>query len=147
MQVQEKLEYDEYWRDSRFEKKRPVMNGSKKQMYGDNIYYRPSSDDPYVQIDSHHSLPDGAKNELNYNRDVPGKYVLISNRFWYYGEDAILLPEEFLVFANVKRNYRKFDDEVQIGKFVNWLLSLPQSGYIGRPYMFRKEFARYAGER
>lgn len=146
MQVQEKLEFDDYWTDSRFKKKRPVMNGSKKQMYGDNIYYRPSSGAPYVQADSHHSLPDGVKNELNYNRDIPGKYVLISNRFWYYGQDAILLPEKFLLLANVTRGYKVFEDENQIGLFAEWLESLPQSGCIGRPYMFRKEFVRYVGE-
>jgi len=146
MQVQEKLEFDDYWIDPRFKKKRPIMNGSKRQMYGDNIYHRPSPDVSYVQEDSHHSFPDGKRNELNYNIDLPGKYVLISNRFWYYGQDAVLLPEEFLFLANVARGYRVTKDKPQINLFVEWLESLSQSGYIGRPYMFRKEFERYAGK-
>jgi hypothetical protein len=146
MQVQEKLEFDDYWIDPRFKKKRPIMNGSKRQMYGDNIYHRPSTDAPYVQEDSHHSLPGGQRNELNYNRDLPGKYVLISNKFWYYGQEAILLPENFLFLTDVARGYRVIKEKTQIESFIRWLASLSQSEYIGRPYMFRKEFERYAGK-
>ena len=39
MQVQEILTYDEYWNDERFYYKRAVMNGSKRQNYGDNFYH------------------------------------------------------------------------------------------------------------
>ena len=141
------IEYDDYWADPRFIKKRPVMNGSKRQMYGDNIYHRPSHDTPYIQEDSHHSLPNGEKNESNYIRDIPGQYVLVSNRFWYYGENATLIPEKFLFLANVVRMHRVFYDTAQIESFIEWLESLPQSGYIGRPYMFAEKFKRYAGER
>lgn len=146
MQIQEKLEYDDYWTDLRFIKKRPVMNGSKRQMYGDNIYHRLSPDTPYIQEDSHHSLPNGEENELNYMRDIPGQYVLVSNRFWYYGQNAILIPKKFLFLADVVRGYKIFNDTTQIGSFIKWLESLPQSGYIGRPYMFAEKFKRYAGE-
>ena len=146
MQVQEKLAFDDYWVDPRFKKKRPVMNGSKRQMYGDNIYHRPSPNAPYIQEDSHHSLPDGQRNESNYNRDIPGQYVLISNRFWYFGQNAILLPEELLFLADVARGYRVLENESQIASFVEWLVSSSQSGYLGQPYMFRKIFERYAGE-
>jgi hypothetical protein len=146
MQVQEKLEYDDYWKDPRFKRKRPVMNGSKRQMYGDNIYHRPVPDAPYIQEDSHHSLPGGQKNELNYNRDMPGKYVLISNHFWYFGQNAIVLPEELIFLADVKRYHKVIENEAQINTVVYWLASLSQSGYLGQPYMFRKAFERYKGE-
>lgn len=146
MQVQEKLEFDDYWVDSRFIKKRPVMNGSKRQMYGDNIYHRLSPKTPFIQEDSHHSLPNGEINESNYKRDLPGLYVLISNKYWYYGQDAILLPEEFISFADVRRGYKVIDDVACIESFAEWLESLPQSGYIGRPNMFSKKFTRYDGE-
>lgn len=146
MQVQEKLTFDDYWIDPRFKKKRPVMNGSKRQMYGDNIYHRPALNAPYIQEDSHHSLSDGQRNELNYNRDLPGKYVLISNHFWYFGQNAILLPEDLLFLADVARGYRVIEDETQINSFVEWLVSSSQSGYLGQPYMFGKNFVRYAGE-
>jgi len=146
MQVQEKMGFDDYWKDPRFIKKRPVMNGSKRQMYGDNIYHRPSLDAPFIQEDSHHSLPDGEKNDDNYKRDLSGQYVLISNNFWYYGEDAIIIPDDFLCLAKVKRSHRVFEEKIKIDSFVEWLESLSQSGYLGQPYMFRTEFKRYDGK-
>ena len=146
MQVQEKLTYDDYWIDPRFKRKRPVMNGSKRQMYGDNIYHRLSPSTPYIQENSHHSLPDGQRNELNYSRDLPGLYVLISDNFWYFGQNAILLPEELLFLSDVGRGYRVIDNEQQIKSFIEWLVFSSQSGYLGQPYMFGKSFERYAGE-
>lgn len=146
MQVQGKLTFDEYWTEPRFSRKRPVMNGSKRQMYGDNIYHRLTPNSPYIQEDSHHSLPRGETNILNYNRDLKGEFVLISRKFWYFGEDAIQLPDEFLLLANVKRGYIKCQDKELIKQFSDWLFSLPQSGCIGKPYMFNKEFLRYSGK-
>ena len=119
MQVQGKLTFDDYWIDPRFKKKHPVMNGSKRQMYGDNIYHRPSPSASCIQENSHHSLPDGQKNELNYSRDLPGQYVLISNYFWYFGQNAISLPEELLFLADVVRGY--IPAKLSVSSFVGYL--------------------------
>ena len=40
MRVSEKLTFAQYWEDERFANKKPVMNGSLKQKYGDNIYLK-----------------------------------------------------------------------------------------------------------
>jgi hypothetical protein len=40
MNVDLKLTFDQYWHDARFQFKKPIMNGSLKLMYGDNIYHR-----------------------------------------------------------------------------------------------------------
>lgn len=146
MQVHEKLTFDEYWIDPRFKKKRPVMNGSKRQMYGDNIYHRPTPESPFIQEDSHHSLPNGEINKLNYNRDLPGKYVLIAKDFWYFGEKAMPIKQDFLELAKVARGYKVIKERIFIDNFTSWLFVLPESGYIGKPYMFNKEFMRYSGK-
>jgi hypothetical protein len=39
MEVHERLHFVEYYTDSKFEKKKPVMTGTWRQRYGDNIYY------------------------------------------------------------------------------------------------------------
>jgi hypothetical protein len=146
MQVHEKLTFDEYWMDPRFKKKHPVMNGSKRQMYGDNIYHRPTRESPFIQEDSHHSFLNGEKNTLNYDRDLSGKYALIAKDFWYFGENAISIPRDFLPLANVVRGHKIFNEEQFIERFSDWLLTLPQSGYLGTPYMFNKDFTRYSGK-
>jgi hypothetical protein len=146
MQVKEKLVYDEYWRDPRFKEKQPVMNGSKRHNYGDNIYYRESPDASFIQKDSHHSLPNGKINELNYNRDLQCQYVLISNKYWYFGVEAIDIPKEFLSITNVKRFHKINNDKDFIYEFSVWLLALPKSGYIAKPCLFKKKFMRYSGK-
>jgi hypothetical protein len=77
MLVKEKLPYNDYWNDSRFFYKRPVMNGSKKQLYGDNIYHKDSNTGEFIQENSHHSFEDGSINMNNYKRDLSGKFVKI----------------------------------------------------------------------
>ena len=65
MKISEVLTYDQYWNDIRFQKKKPIMSGSKKQMYGDNIYHTSFATGEIVQEYSHHSYPDGRTNLLN----------------------------------------------------------------------------------
>jgi hypothetical protein len=42
MQITKKLSFDEYWSDSRYAVKKPVRNGSRTMLVGDNIYHRDS---------------------------------------------------------------------------------------------------------
>jgi hypothetical protein len=41
MRLEEKITMEEYWSDPRFQYKKPVINGSLVQMYGDNFYCNP----------------------------------------------------------------------------------------------------------
>ena len=83
MKVTEKMDFKEYWNDVRFFRKRPVLNGSLKQLHGDNIYHM--ENELWVQMDSHHSFMDGKLNEANLKQDLSGKFVLVSNHFIYLG--------------------------------------------------------------
>ena len=57
MQVSEVLDFDTYWKDSRFFLKRPNLTGSLQVLYGDNIYHHVGK--RWVQADSHHSDENG----------------------------------------------------------------------------------------
>lgn len=89
MKVTEKMSFQQYWEDDRFQLKKPCRNGSLMKMVGDNIYHKDESGE-WQQEDSHHSLPDGTTNFENLNRDT-GKceHVLLSNYFFYFGKDAV----------------------------------------------------------
>lgn len=40
MQVSEKITFQEYWENEKFQRKKPILNGSRAQLHGDNIYHK-----------------------------------------------------------------------------------------------------------
>ena len=49
MKVEEKITFEEYWNDRRFRFKRPIVNGSLVQMYGDNFYHKDEQTQEWIQ--------------------------------------------------------------------------------------------------
>lgn len=116
MQVSEKITFQEYWEDKRFELKKPSRNGSMVQMVGDNIYHKNESG-KWVQENSHHSNKDGSINEENLHRDT-GKtsHILVSKRFIYFGRHPALINLESVGYRKV-RNCKKITlDQSPAGK-------------------------------
>jgi len=146
MLVEEKMLFDDYWNDARFFCKKPVMNGSKMQSYGDNIYHVDSETGNFIQENSHHSLKDGLVNINNYTKDISGKFVLISKTYWYFGEEAILIPDKLKSIIKSGRQHRKIDETELIKAFVVWIQKQKGHAFIGKPARFSREFVRYKGE-
>ncbi|MCB0748180.1 MAG: hypothetical protein KDC90_12030 [Ignavibacteriae bacterium] len=144
MKVNEKLTYDEYWNDNRFQYKKPIMNGSLKQMYGDNIYYYNKNLKQWHQQNSHHSLDNGVVNQHNLTRDTSGKYVLISKEYYYFGEKNVELPISLKDKLIVGINHRITEDAAG-KKIIKWLKSEFVLGYHADPISFAN-FKRYDGK-
>lgn len=150
MRVDEKLSFDEYWNDSRFEIKKPCFNKSIKYSYGDNIYHH-NENGEWLQENSHHSLGDSI-NTLNLQRDTgTTDQVLISRKFWYFGSDAITLSEEFKDILPNCRNCKKFSIDNINRKFELLLKQLEDNfdeGVNGLPFtrMGLNGFIRYDGK-
>lgn len=106
MKVSEKISFQDYWDQHRFSLKKPVRNGSRVQMLGDNIYHKDENGN-WIQEDSHHSNPDGTPNAVNLARDT-GKtdQVLVSRYFLYFGETALVVDLESIGYGKI-RNYKK----------------------------------------
>jgi hypothetical protein len=144
MRVIEVCTFDEYWADPRFACKRPQLRGSLKQAYGDNIYHR-GPDGAWRQADSHHSLENGAPNPRNVAHDTGVDRVLLSQRFVYYGERALLIPEEFRSFGEDRKDVclRRRGHAVITGPlrdhFVAWLEGVHENwGVVGLPSEFKR---------
>jgi len=145
MEVNEKLSFDLYWNDPRFQFKKPKMSGSTKKMFGDNIYHRPLNTLKWEQADSHHSHANGLANPKNLNRDTSKDAVLISFNFYYFGSAAILIPKSF--HDDFCYNYvgqKKITDDKKIKSFLAWLHGNNEAGYKAHPMLF-KSFERFPG--
>ena len=142
--VSEVMTFDKYWTDPRFVCKKPVMNGSLKKLYGDNIYHH-GADGKWIQEDSHHANNDGTVNESNLNRDTgTTDRVLVCSEFVYLGRSMICLPIEYENCICRGRGYHYVDYGIA-QKLWDWLWSeYPGGGKIDLPNQFDK-FERYDG--
>lgn len=141
MQVSEKITFNEYYNDARFEKKKPILTGSKKQARGDNIYYAESND--WAQIDSFHSNVDGSPHREHIEIDTEVDAVLVGEKFIYFGKDGLFIPDHFisegkkLCHAGIGRSKFVSDkptDYELIEKFIKWYEGFDEKGYVSHPY-------------
>lgn len=97
--VSEVLTFDQYWNDLRFAKKKPVMNGSLKKLYGDNIYHHDANGNwmqendwlrRIVKADPSQSLYD---NRITTGNAIDGKCIRLATLAKYCGEGVL---EQFL---------------------------------------------------
>jgi hypothetical protein len=142
MQVAEVLDFDGYWSDPRFACKQPVLNGSLKQVYGDNIYHKRGN--RWVQEDSHHSYERGRPNRRNIARDTSVDRVLIASRFVYFGNNAPVIPNNFRSSKGIGENvccpgqgHRVFSAELTAA-VQRWLERRAKWGLQGIPLEFKK---------
>jgi len=142
MRVDETCDFTSYWNDPRFARKRPVLNGSLKQMYGDNIYRKVRG--KWRQADSHHSLEDGCPNPRNINRDTSADRVLLSCHFVYFGENAPKIPKRFRPFKPTNEDvcHRGVGHHIVKDRaaraLVGYLERRGQLGLLGFPLEFPK---------
>lgn len=136
-QVDEIITFDQYWKDPRFQVKKANIKGSLMQMYGDNVYHTVKG--KVVQEPCAHSNDANGKHKKS---DISGKNVLLCKRFFYFGDQAFLLPEEFEYIGNTGNpratKYKDLDDD-RINSFITWLSAKYTTGIHGDPCNW-KEF-------
>jgi hypothetical protein len=141
MRVAEKLTFQQYWDDPRFFRKRPVFTAGRALAFGDNIYHRDQGG-KWIQEDSHHSLPGGAWNALNADRDLGADAVLIGTEFVYWGSLAPQIPQELRdcdgddLYPNVRDVRNHYSDVVKAAALA-WFDDSAK-GRLGRPVNWKK---------
>jgi hypothetical protein len=146
MEVEEKLTYNQYWSDDRFQFKKPLFNGSLKQCFGDNIYYL-MEDNAWHQQNSHHSHENGVVNIANLKTDTSSQSVLISSKFYYWGRSNVELPEDFKkgICNNVKVPTYKVVDADIAKRLIIWIEENYEKGIMNDPMEFENGFKRFKG--
>lgn len=137
MRVTDALSFDEYWKDARFQAKKPNLRGSKKQAFGDNIYHRNRKTGGWMQADSHHSQPDGTPNGRNIANDTQADRMLASEDFVYWGGEGPQIPKNFRNYEGFdicgKRGHKNDFPTNLVKEFVAWMRSRGAAGYRGDP--------------
>jgi len=127
MRVEAVIPFEEYW--NRYPSKRPSQTTPVKKL-GDNIWHRDVSGNWCC-------APGALHDERNRNRDLRGRNVLISSEFFYFGRDAIHIPDEFRSLIASTHGHKNNYDAHLITRFWEWIDdSAPKPGRIGTPFYF-----------
>ena len=89
MEISERLQLDDYFRDPRFAAKIPKLNGDWKQRCGDNFYSQAPDGTWRKHRNCYHIAP------YYLQKDTQHPYVFIATKFWYFGSTARPRPIEF----------------------------------------------------
>jgi hypothetical protein len=150
MRVDQKLSFNQYWNNPLYKDKKPIRNGTRRMLVGDNIYHQDPTTLAWCQADSHHSNADGSINNYNVSNDTQSNNVLISANFFYFGQVAPVVPCEILAGFGYKngRNYRVFDlDKCQ--ELFSWIyfnFSDSINLMVAKPFDFDRSHLRYSVE-
>ena len=141
MKISEVLNFNKYFNDPRFQNKKPIINGSMKQVRGDNIYAKENKH--WSQLNSFHSQEDGSPNSDHIKKDTKVDRVLVSEHYRYFGADGPKIPHDLicngrsLCHSGIGRS--KFsgsnkDDGLIIASFVDWIEGFEGEGLLGYPF-------------
>ena len=140
MKVEEKLSFEQYWNDKRFESKK-FDSGSLIGKNGDNIY-EPLLSGEWKQHPSFHTVPRFSRheNEKNKRRDLSGINVLVSRKFVYFGQAAISLPQDLAGCLPTARGHKCNFPHAAVEKWESFIENIltRQSGMIAYPIDFPK---------
>lgn len=151
MQVTAHLRFEEYHESADYSQKRPIRNGSRRSMVGDNIYSINVESGKWVQDNSVHSLPNGDQNDANTAHDTQVNRVLLSEQFIYFGDSAPIVPTgifETIGYRN-GRGHRVYQSE-QCNDLITWLYEQANQNFnrvLGDPFQFRISEKRYSIEK
>jgi hypothetical protein len=109
--------YDE-WCKSNLQIKIPKFNSNNIiEQRGDCIYDFSNGVPPIIRASVH--------TEKNRERDLSGKYSLLSNHFYYFGEAPIKLPSDLQILVKGTQGHLVFEDNEIISKFEEWIKQYP----------------------
>lgn len=134
MKVDEVIPLENYW--NRFPGKRP-SNTSDKRRVGDNIWQKTKDGKAWKVA---HGALHGMDKQAT---DTDGKNVLISRNFYYFGDNAIEIPERYNALLASTQGHKNTRDARVVEKFWHWLRkAYRRGGQIGMPIDFNQSCSK-----
>jgi len=126
-------EYDRFTQSEYPDKIPQLESADRRRRCGDSIY------DFSTLIPS---LRPSVHNAKNRHTDLGGEYVLLSNHFFYFGDQPVALPEALRAIAQQQQGHQAPANAEYVDVFVDWIESLkskyPLVEPIGNPQWWSK---------
>lgn len=125
MKLDNVIEFDEYYHDKKYFKKRPNLDGTWKERCGDNMYYKNKAGS-WVQVKTvyHRGMLE---------KDTRYPMVFVSNKYYYFGHNAIAVPEQFVDLIPKRHGVKCDHDSSLVKLFIDWIERNSKSGIQGMP--------------
>jgi Nucleotide modification associated domain 2 len=120
-------DYDKYCNTSLKEKIPNWRASDWRLRMGDCIYDYSKRLNPLIRKSVH--------NEENRKRDLSGLNALLSNEFYYFGEEARPLPENLKQIIKRNQGHRKIENAVLIRLFEEWIKQFEKNKPYADPQM------------
>lgn len=135
MKVTDKISYNEYWNNPLYKLKKPNLSSSHTiDKAGDNIY-KPTKINAEFNTDFE-QVSNKNHNEKNKDHDLSGKYVLISECFYYFGSSPIEIDKEIrptIPKGQSAHGVRTHEIE-KTEKFIRYIQKNYQIGTVNTPH-------------
>ena len=130
MQVSETMTFTDFWRDQRFESRKPLSSP-----LSDNIY-RPDGKGHLKQVDNQVH----AKKRKTIDRDLSTINVLISKKFWYFGNNSPKFDQNLnhLVHQGIGHSVHINRRDSDVSSLEKWLSPHGTVGVHGNPVNLRE---------
>lgn len=120
-------EYDSYCQSNMKEKIPDWKNKDWRKRMGDCIYDYSISQEPQIRK--------GVHNEWNRKRDLGGHNSLISNHFYYFGEEARPIPDSLKRIIKKNQGHLKIENQDLINEFETWIFSFEKNKIYANPQL------------
>ena len=131
MRISEKITMSEYDETTRSQLKVKVANRHSSdpvKRVGDSIFdFKYSPPQPRPSMHSH--------SPKNLDKDLRGGYALLSDHFYYFGDQAIELPAALSAIFPQSQGHRSEANDPYVDEFVNWIenIGFKLNQLIGQP--------------
>lgn len=129
MRISEVLGMDDYFRDPRFEAKKPNPVGTPENQCGDNFYFKENG--RWHRLPSRFHNAQGAF-QKDLGRHLTGRPVFIADHFYYFGENRIAIPDRLKGIIRRVQGIQ-YTEGYLADDFVTWLEANHTPGIHGRP--------------
>lgn len=126
-------DYDQFCRENLQDKIPKWFDPDWRKRIGDCIYDYHNGTEP--------TMRKGVHNETNRERDLSGQSALLSNHFYYFGEEPRPLPDNLKPIIKKNQGHLKIEKTDLIDKFEKWISQFDKNRIYADPQL-RHEFDR-----
>ncbi|NCP83920.1 MAG: hypothetical protein COW66_08330 [Flavobacteriaceae bacterium CG18_big_fil_WC_8_21_14_2_50_34_36] len=130
MKVSKKLtleEYDQFCLSNLKEKIPSWYNKDWRRRMGDCIFDFLNRDEPNLRKSVH--------NQSNAERDLSGNNSLLSNEFYYFGEEPRIIPQNLKRIIKKNQGHLRIEDADLIAEFEKWISGFKKNKIYAEPQL------------